>query len=378
VVVISAEEPSELHERCLAGLAARPQHAVAVVTPAGAVPAHGRACTLDDDGFLRIDGVEPVVRARLLPEPDARVVVDLLESAVPLEQSVPSSEVPDGGVRGVPRSDQDDDAVEPTGNRLHGLLTDVEVLVRVLGEIEVVRLTPDGDVPLASERQKGMEAVVYMALRESAVDREDLEAALFPNGANAAKTFHNSVSAARGTVGEALLPHSNSGRYELSDRVVTDYGLFCDLVAEAEETDDADRAAALLRDALGLVKGEPFTGVGRGYSWVSSHRGMIVAQVVDAAEELAEVSLATEDWRTAEWAARQGLAAFSCDERMYRLLMRTSKAAGNTPGVKRAFRELCDAVADPDDGVEPVDTVHPDTVALLEQLTRADHQRMGA
>jgi hypothetical protein len=100
--------------------------------------------------------------------------------------------------------------------------------------------------------------------------------------------------------------------------------------------------------------------------------------VVDAAEDLAVVSLATEDWRTAEWAARQGLAACPCYERMYRLLMRTSKAAGNTPGVKRAFRELCDAVADPDDGVEPVDTVHPDTVALLEQLTRPDHQRMGA
>jgi DNA-binding SARP family transcriptional activator len=105
---------------------------------------------------------------------------------------------------------------------------------------------------------------------------------------------------------------------------------------------------------------------------------MIVAQVVDAAEELAEVRLATGDWRAAEWAARQGLLAFPCDERMYRLLMRTAAAAGNVPGVQRTFRELCDMVADPDSGVEPEDTIHPETVALLEQLTGSARHQMGA
>jgi DNA-binding SARP family transcriptional activator len=151
--------------------------------------------------------------------------------------------------------------------------------------------------------------------------------------------------------------------------VVTDYGLFCELVAEADDTEDAHAAADLLADALGLVRGEPFTGVGRGYSWVGPHRGMIVTQVVDAAEELAEVRLATGDWRSAEWAARQGLRAFPCDERMYRLLMRAAHAAGNIPGVQRVFRELCDTVADPDGGAEPEDTIHPETIALLEALT---------
>ena len=73
--------------------------------------------------------------------------------------------------------------------------------------------------------------------------------------------------------------------------------------------------------------------------------------------------------RAAEWAARQGLLVFPADERMYRLLMRTAKAAGNSPGVQRAFRELCAVLADPDDGVEPVDTVHPETLELLDELT---------
>ena len=118
--------------------------------------------------------------------------------------------------------------------------------------------------------------------------------------------------------------------------------------------------------------------MGRGYAWVGPHRGMIVAQVVDAAEELAEVRLATGDWRSAEWAARQGLRAFPSDERMYRLLMRTARAAGNIPGVQRVFRELCDVLADPEFGVEPEDTVHPETIELLEELTGGDRRARAA
>jgi hypothetical protein len=49
--------------------------------------------------------------------------------------------------------------------------------------------------------------------------------------------------------------------------------------------------------------------------------------------------------------------------------MRAAHAAGNIPGVRRAYEELLTALADPDDGVEPDDTVHPETIQLLEQLT---------
>jgi len=213
---------------------------------------------------------------------------------------------------------------------LAGLMEGVDVLVRVLGEVQAVRPPRhehDVEAPLHATRQKGLEAIAYLALRESAVDREDLEINLFPDGANASKTVYNTVSSARALVGEQLFPRTEGGRYELSDRVVTDYGLFCDLVAQADDSDDVDVAAGLLGEALGLVGGEPFTGVGRSYAWVGPHRGMIVAQVVDAAEELAEIRLATGDWRLAEWAARRGLRAFPSDERMYRLLMRAARAA---------------------------------------------------
>jgi hypothetical protein len=60
--------------------------------------------------------------------------------------------------------------------------------------------------------------------------------------------------------------------------------------------------------------------------------------------------------------------------------MRTARAAGNIPGVQRVFRELCEVIADPDLGVEPEDTLHPETVALLEELTGSVPRRgqMGA
>jgi DNA-binding SARP family transcriptional activator/nucleoid-associated protein YgaU len=362
LVVVSAHAPTDDEARRLDALAARPHHAAAVVTPAGRMQ-RGRACVLDESGRLHIDGVEIAVQARLLGATDARIAADVIQTAASHQDTTPDkSDVP---TRRAPVSTQ-----LPVGRgHLDALVAEVEVMVRVLGEVEAVHLGPSGEERVTPERQKSLEALTYLALRESPVDREDLEITLFPTGANATKTFHNTVSAARRAVGDALFPPPTGGRYELSDRVVTDYALFCELAAQADDTDDTDHAAALLHQALSLVRGEPFTGVGRNYTWVSSHRGSIVAQVVDAAEELAEMRLAGGDWRSAEWAARQALLAFPCDERIYRLLMRSAAAAGNIPGVERAFRELCAVIADPDDGVEPADTVHPETVDLLEELT---------
>ena len=305
-----------------------------------------------------------------LARPDPQVAVGERQPAVAVDVDAPDTSDAPG---------QDDhDLAEPVpigpegdahGERLADLLADVDVLVKVLGDVEAVRLTPDGEERLVPGRQKALEAMTYLALREVPVDREDLEIVLFPTGANATKTFHNTVAAARRTLGDDLFPAPAGGRYELAEGVVTDYGLFHELVASAEEIEDAERAADVLSEALTLVGGEPFVGAGRNYAWVSPHRGMIVAQVVDVAEEVAEIRLATGDWRAAEWAARQGLRAFPCDERMYRLLMRAAHAAGNIPGVQRVFRELCDTVADPDDGTEPDDTIHPETLELLEALT---------
>ena len=357
-VVLSSTPPNHSQVERIAALAALAPSGIALVTLVSSTPPAGaRHIRLLDDGTATIDG-ELTVRTQVLDDTDLDSVIDLLDQAdepcVPYEDARPA------------RSRH-----EPASS-LNDLLRDVDVVVRVLGEVEVVRLNAGDEERLTVSKQKSLEAITYLALREARVDREDLQAALWPAGANSAKTFHNTMWAARKMLadcGTDLLPEPIEGHYLLSDRVVTDYGLFNELTSRAEEIEDPTAAAELLAAALTLVRGEPFTGVGRGYAWAAPHAGLIVAQVVDAAEELAEIRLAAGDWRGAEWAGRQGLRGFPCDERLYRLLMRAAHAAGSIPGVHRAFQELAAAVADPDAGVEPDDTLHPETVTLLEELT---------
>jgi DNA-binding SARP family transcriptional activator/nucleoid-associated protein YgaU len=412
LIVVSAHPAPDVDDRRrVEALAGRPNAAVGLVTvPSLDARLLGRAFVIGDHGWLEIDGVEEPVRPRHLGSDHVGLLVELLDGArshadelrdpavldfAPRRPATPSpSHRPPPPPPPLPPPPPEDVAgrevtppapvapAAPPRTRLAEVMDGVEVVVRVLGEVEAVRRSIDGqpEVKLVPTRQRALEAISYLALRESAVDRENLEISLFPDGANSAKTVYNTVSSARALLGDGLFPPPAGGRYELSPAVVTDYGIFCELVADADETEDAEAAASLLAEALSLVRGEPFTGVGRSYAWVGPHRGMIVAQVVDAAEELAEVRLAMGDWRSAEWAARQGLRAFPSDERMYRLLMRTARAAGNIPGVQRVFRELCDVLADPDVGVEPEDTVHPETVELLEELTGSGqrHGRLGA
>ncbi|MBW3642840.1 MAG: LysM peptidoglycan-binding domain-containing protein [Actinobacteria bacterium] len=373
-LVVIATAPAQEHQlRRLIALARRPACGIAVVTVAPArSQVVGRAIEVDADGCLRIEGVDLALRPRRLDVDDVAVVTELLSSTEEPDAAPAAVEEPP------PRTPLP--APVATGaSALEALLSEVDVVVRVLGPVEAVRLSPDGEQRLAVPKQKSLEAIAYLALREGHVDRDDLQAALWPGGANSAKTFHNTIWGARKALGidrdgAEAFPEPAGGLYWLSRRVVTDYGLFHELVSRAAELDHAEVAAALLAEALTLVQGEPFVGLGRGYCWVAPHAGIIVAQVVDAAEELAEMRLTAGDWRAAEWAARQGLRVFPCEERLYRLLMRCAHAAGSGSGVHRVFQELVTRLADPDDGVEPEDTVHPDTVALLDQL-EASHSR---
>jgi DNA-binding SARP family transcriptional activator/nucleoid-associated protein YgaU len=368
VIVLSAVAPERADKVVLEALARQRHSGVAIVCPATEGVGSARRIDVGEDGSVSIGDQPTDIRARRLSEEAVAQVAELIDAAG--EPFVPSVVEAEGLV------DLRDRKVETSGAvvRAEDLGNELDVIVNVLGEVEVERLSPAGRERLSVTKQRALEAVAYIALRESSVDREDVQAALWPEGTNSAKTFANAIWEARrvlgtDTQGRDLLPDATEGRYTMSEGVGTDYGLFCELVATADGLDRAADAAELLAEALRLVRGEPFTGVGRSYAWVGPHRGVIVAQVLDAAEELAEVRLATGDWRGAEWAARQGLRAMPCDERMYRLLMRAAHAAGNTSGVHRVFKELCDAVADPDEGVEPDETVHPDTIKLMEDLT---------
>jgi DNA-binding SARP family transcriptional activator len=252
--------------------------------------------------------------------------------------------------------------------RSEEVAADVDVVVRVLGDLEIVRLQGGSEERLESTVPETLEVLAYLALRECSVTYGTLEANVFPDGPGAAGTVDDVVATARDLVGPVLLRSPTEGRFALSERVVTDYGMFCGLVAQADEAADAAVAAELLTAALGLVRSGPLGGPAQRFSWAGPQREAIVAHVVDAAETLAELRAARHDWEAVEWAVGQGLAAAPGAERLHWWLMRSAHAAGDLPRVLALFDALRDVVADPAVGVEPEDTLQAETVELLESL----------
>ena len=105
------------------------------------------------------------------------------------------------------------------------------------------------------------------------------------------------------------------------------------------------REAAPLDDAVGLVRGQPFTGCY--YWWLEPELVESVrARVVAAAEALATLRLAGRDPAAASRAARIGLAADSSAEQLWRIVMRAEHAAGNLAGVRGAWDRCLTAVSE--------------------------------
>jgi DNA-binding SARP family transcriptional activator len=165
--------------------------------------------------------------------------------------------------------------------------------------------------------------------------------------------------------GQEYIVHTGNGNYVLHPEVSLDWTDFRNLVATAKADD--------MRAALSMVRGQPFTG---SYHWWIDIPLLetVRAEIVDAAETLAEYELATGEARAAARAARAGLAAETAAEQLWRLLMRAEHAAGNLGGVREAWRRCLDAIEDIAPGGEP----HPDTEALYRQLTTGTRQQAPA
>ena len=90
------------------------------------------------------------------------------------------------------------------------------------------------------------------------------------------------------------------------------------------------------RRAMDLVRGRPFEGL-RSSDWpvLEGIGPAIEAAVVDVSGRLAGACLAEGDARGAEWSARKGLLVSPYDERLYRMLTRSSDLAGNPAGWRR-------------------------------------------
>lgn len=242
----------------------------------------------------------------------------------------------------------------------------VEVEVAVLGPVEV------RGAARGFTRAWALELVVYLALHPGGATNEVWATALWPDRLMAPSSLHSTASVARRSLGTARdgsdhLPRSH-GRLALAPTVGTDWMRFQELAS----IDDPDG----WEEALSFVRGRPFEGI-RSTDWslLDGTAPSIEAAVVDLSGRLAGARLRAGDTRAAEWAARKGLVVSPYDERLYRMLLRTADAAGNPGGVEAVMTELVRVVADE---VEPVESVHPSTLALYRSLSRRTSSALRA
>jgi DNA-binding SARP family transcriptional activator len=159
--------------------------------------------------------------------------------------------------------------------------------------------------------------------------------------------------------GREWIEHLGAGQYALHPDAKFDWADF----EELSERGIGDRDPACLRQAMTLIRGKPFTGC---YHWWLdlAFTETVRAQIVDAAELLAELELAAGDPSASARAARTGLAGDVAAEQLWRALMRAEHAAGNLAGVREAWSRCLDTMTDIAADGEP----HPDTAALYHQL----------
>ena len=162
--------------------------------------------------------------------------------------------------------------------------------------------------------------------------------------------------------GAEWIVHLGGGQYSLHPDARFDWADFSALA----EHGMAARDAGELRDALALVRGQPFTGC---YHWWLDLAFVetVRAQIVDAAELLASLELAAGDPSASARAARAGLAGDVAAEQLWRALMRAEHVAGNLSGVREAWNHCLGVIAD----IAPAGEPHPDTAALYQELLRS-------
>jgi DNA-binding SARP family transcriptional activator len=329
---------------------------------------------IEADGTARLEPLGLVVHAAGL---DLEVVSGASEllAAAARETDPPTSDSDDPGERVVdliaaeaaiaadssPPTEEAEASVEPT------------VWVRVLGPVEI-----DGWAS-PPERPKATEMIVHLASHDRPVGADRLRAALWPEGVNDA-TFRSAVSRSRrwlGTAsnGEDHLRAIEDGRYRLGPSVACDWQDFRRLVARARAAEDSDAAMELFREAIQLVRGEPFAEVlpnTYGWAWAEQLVSAIEVAVSDAAAELGRLAMARGDVATAGWAASRGLAVCPGHEGLFQLRMLAAAEDEDYDAVEQAYRDAVRAAR----ALDPLDEVAPETRLLYEQLR--DRRRAAA
>lgn len=247
----------------------------------------------------------------------------------------------------------------------HDLTVEPTTEVRVLGPVAIVGAVE----PFRTN--KTIELIVYLALRRSGATADTILEALWPGQQPRPARLYTEASRARRALGTAPdgsphFPDAELGRYRLADSVALDHDRFKSAVGAARR--DPDSAIDHLRRALLLVRGVPLSATATEYSWATNEFYALAQEVVDAAHDLAQLSLAAEQYDDAIWAAERGLLADPLAEVLVRDIMEAAAATGNTSRVHAAMNRLRRAVSGEADANDADDWLHPETLNCFRRL----------
>ncbi|MFC5805322.1 LysM peptidoglycan-binding domain-containing protein [Streptomyces formicae] len=241
----------------------------------------------------------------------------------------------------------------------------LDPVVRVLGTVDI---TGTRGTTERKRESRSIELAAWLVLHAGS-DRHALDEAMWPAGGS--RKYRNAtVSRLRSWLGvdddgNAYFPAISTtpdARYSLSPTVGCDWHEFQQLVHTGTKS-SGPRANQALRDALDLVRGRPFTSSDRSrYRWAEHLALVMVMDIVDAADLLAERCLAARDPRSALWAATKGLMVAPEVESLYRILFRAYAAIGDYEALEGAAQKLRDFNEQNDLETEE------DTLAVLDEL----------
>ena len=245
--------------------------------------------------------------------------------------------------------------------------------LQLLGPVTV--LNPQGEAPSNaqqwnSQRLRAIELIAFVATHPEA-STEQVHDALWPGSdpARGTSSRNRLTTAARRWLGKDRAGHSylvpaTKGVYALTDTFASDWDEWLALIG----TDPTTATTENLVRALGLVKGQPISGVKeKYYVWAETLRQEMIAAIGDAAHELATRALREGNTRNARLAAAIGRMVDPINEVFWRDALRAEHMAGDSTGVERLVTQLEHALTQIDpDYAEP----EPETEELIEQLRR--------
>lgn len=272
------------------------------------------------------------------------------------EVDAPSDPTPDDAEPDDPC--QNNQSTDPAPATIHRLAP----RIRLLGPVEIEGA---GELSESSKRGQLTEIAAWINLHPGA-DHHQLNEAIWPGNRATANTRNTAMSKLRRWLGQSddgtsYLPPVTTGGYRLHPAVRSDWDLWQQLVAEPSTEN--------LQEALGLVRGQPISGINpRRYAWAEFVRQEMISSVVDVAHEVALRALQKGDSATARRAAAAGRLADPLDERLWRDTFKAEYLAGNRSGLEDLADKLTDLLDHAGSDME---------TETMELLTELLHGRPG-